>query len=162
MRPAKAFPKSSMRRLRVALQQAKTKSTFQRVQCLWLRAALGLDANQVALALGWQPTSVRRVQSQFLQEGEKILATVGRGGRRHQNLREEEERQLLSRFIPTAESGGLLEVSQVKQAYEEAIGHGVPKSTIYRMLARHGWRKIAPRPHHPRVDFKRQQGFKKN
>jgi transposase len=111
MRPAKAFPKGATEKLRVALQQAKTKSNFQRVQCLWLRAALGLDANQVAIAIGWQPTSVRRLQARYLHEGEDILSTVGRGGRRHQNLAEEEEAQLLSQFTTRAERGGMLEVS---------------------------------------------------
>ena len=162
MRPARAFPKGATDKLRVALQQAKTKSNFQRVQCLWLRAALGLDANQVAIAIGWQPTSVRRLQAGYLHEGEAILSTVGRGGRRHQNLAEEEEGRLLSQFSTRAERGGMLEVSQIKGAYEKAIGHSVPKSTVYRMLARHGWRKIAPRPRHPRVNLKRQQEFKKN
>jgi len=56
----------------------------------------------------------------------------------------------------------MLEVSQVKLAYEKAVGHAVPKSTVYRMLARQGWRKIAPRPHHPQVDTTRQPAFKKN
>ena len=162
MRPAKAFPKGATEKLRVALQLSKTKSNFQRVQCLWLRAALGLDANQVAIAIGWQPTSVRRLQAQYLHEGEDMLSTVGRGGRRHQNLAEEEEAKLLSQFSTQAERGGMLEVSQVKGAYERAIGHCVPKSTVYRMLSRHGWRKIAPRPRHPRVNLKRQQEFKKN
>jgi len=162
MRPAKAFPRGATEKLRVALQLSKTKSNFQRVQCIWLRAALGLDANQVAIAIGWQPTSVRRLQAQYLHEGEDILSTVGRGGRRHQNLAEEEEAQLLSQFTTRAERGGMLEVSQVKRAYEKAIGHSVPKSTVYRMLSRHGWRKIAPRPRHPRVNLRRQQEFKKN
>ena len=162
MRPAKAFPRGATEKLRVALQQAKTKSNFQRVQCLWLRAALGLDANQVAIAIGWQPSSVRRLHAQYLHEGEDILSTVGRGGRRHQNLAEEEEAQLLSQFAPRAERGGMLEVSQIKRVYEKAIGHSVPKSTVYRMLSRHGWRKIAPRPRHPRVNLRRQQEFKKN
>lgn len=162
MRPAKAFPKGATERLRVALQLSETKSNFQRVQCIWLRAALGLDANQVAIAIGWQPTSVRRLQAQYLRKGEEILSTVGRGGRRHQNLSEEEEVQLLGQFTARAERGGMLEVSQVKGAYEKAIGHSVPKSTVYRMLSRHGWRKIAPRPRHPRVNLRRQQEFKKN
>jgi hypothetical protein len=54
-----------------------------------------------------------------------------------------------------------LEVSRVKQAYEQAVGRVVPKSTVYRMLARHGWRKLAPRPRHPQADGARQQALKK-
>ena len=162
MRPARAFREGSVEKLRAALKQAKKKSEYQRIQCLWLRASLGMSANQVATALGWQPTSVRRLQAQYLTEGEAVLRTVGRGGRRHQNLPLEEEQPLLQRFNSQAERGGMLEVSRVKQAYEEAIGHRVPKSTVYRMLARHGWRKIAPRPRHPQAEVARQEEFKKN
>jgi hypothetical protein len=72
-----------------------------------------------------------------------------------------EEAQLLAGFLQRAERGGLLEVSRVQQAYEQAVGHAVPKSTVYRMLARHGWRKLAPRPCHPQTDTARQQTFKK-
>ena len=73
----------------------------------------------------------------------------------------EEERQLLQEFLPQAEKGGILEVSRVKAAYEKVLGRQVPKSTIYRMLARHGWRKVVPRPRHPKSDAAIQAAFKK-
>ena len=162
MRPARAFPKGAAEQLSEALQQAQSKAEFQRIQCLWLRASLGLNADQVAAAIGWQPTSVRRLQAQYLKEGEQVLQAVGRGGRRNQNLTVEEEQQLLAEFRSQARRAGMLEVSQIKQAYEDLIGHTVPKSTVYRMLARHGWRKIAPRRRHPEVSRQRQRAFKKN
>ncbi len=52
-------------------------------------------------------------------------------------------------------------VSDIKAAYEAKIGRKVPKSTVYRMLERHGWRKIALRPHHPKTDPLAQESFKK-
>ena len=64
-------------------------------------------------------------------------------------------------FLPQAEKGGILEVSRVKAAYEQALGRKVPKSTVYRMLARHGWRKVVPRPRHPKSDAATQAAFKK-
>jgi hypothetical protein len=73
-----------------------------------------------------------------------------------------QEKDLLCTFMAKAERGGILEVSQVKASYEEAVGHVVPKSTIYRLLARHGWRKLAPRPRHPKSDPVRREEFKKN
>ena len=161
MRPPRPFPEGSVERLERALRGAGSKAEFQRVQCVWLRAALGLNANQVAQALRWRPTSVRRLQAQFLRQGEGLWERPGRGGRRHQNLTQEEEARLLQSFLPRAEQGRLLEVSRVKQAYEQAVGHVVPKSTVYRMLARHGWRKLAARPRHPQADEARQQAFKK-
>ena len=162
MRPAKAFPKGASNQLAKALRQANTKAQFQRIQCLWLRASLGLNADQVAAAIGWQPTSVRRLQAQYLKQGETVLRAVGRGGRRNENLTVEQEQQWLAEFGAQAKRGGMLEVSQIKQAYEQVVGHPVPKSTVYRMLARHGWRKIAPRRRHPRVSRQRQRAFKKN
>ena len=61
MRPPRPFPAGSAERLEQALRQARSKAEFQRVQGVWLRAGLGLNANQVAQALGWRPTSVRRL-----------------------------------------------------------------------------------------------------
>lgn len=162
MRPAQRFPKGASRRLARALQQARSKAEFQRIQCLWLRVSLRLTADQVATAIGWQPTSVRRLQAQYLREGEAVLRAVGRGGRRHQNLTVEQEQQLLAAFRTSAGQGGMLEVSQIQRAYEQTVEHAVPKSTVYRMLSRHGWRKIAPRRRHPRVNRQRQRVFKKN
>jgi transposase len=161
MRPRRSFPDGTLERLQRTLKEARSKAEFQRVQCLWLRAALGLNANQVAQALGWRPTSVRRLQAQYLRRGEALWPRPGRGGRRHQNLTPGEEARLLAGFLGRAERGGLLEVSRVQEAYEQAVGHAVPKSTVYRMLGRHGWRKLAPRPRHPQADAARQQTFKK-
>src|ERR1035437_11167268 len=89
MRPARPFPKGALQQLAKVLKQAKSKAEFQRIQCLWLRASLGLGADQVAQAIGWQPSSVRRLQAQYLKEGNRVLQAVGRGGRRNQNRSEE-------------------------------------------------------------------------
>jgi transposase len=74
----------------------------------------------------------------------------------------DEESSFLSSFLEKATRGEILMVREVKRAYEKAVEHTVPKSTIYRMLARHGWRKITPRPHHPKADVLLQEEFKKN
>jgi transposase len=161
MRPPMPLPEGSVEQLQGALRGAQTKAEFQRVQCVWLRAALGLNANQVAVAVGWAPTSVRRLHSQYLRDGEAALQGRGRGGRRRENLSAEQERHLLQGFLARAAAGGLLETSRVKAAYEAAVGHCVPKSTVYRLLSRHGWRKVAPRPRHPKGDPDERQAFKK-
>lgn len=35
-------------------------------------------------------------------------------------------------------------------AYEERVGHSIGSSQIYRVLERHGWRKVMPRSKHPK------------
>lgn len=151
--------KESLERL---LNKTKTKSDFRRVQCVWLRAATNMSPIEIAIAVGLSVWTVRIVQSRYFRDGEPSLLGKGRGGRRRENLSKEEESNLLASFLKKAEAGEVVVASETKLAYEEAIGRVVPKSTVYRMLARHGWRKIAPRSHHPLVNYQEQQEFKKN
>jgi transposase len=162
MRKRRSLPEGAVERLGVLLRTARTRSAFQRVQCVWLRATLGLSNEEIAIAEGWAPNTVRCLHSRYLRHGEAALVGVGRGGRRHAYLTAEEEERFLAAFVEQAERGGVLIVSEIKAAYERAVGHQVPKSTVYRMLARHGWRKIAPRPRHPKGDPAKQEAFKKN
>jgi transposase len=162
MRTPAPLPSGSKELLRQLLKKAKTKTQFQRVQCVWLRAFLGLSSQEVAVAIGWNTSSVRHLQARYLKEGEEALRASGRGGRYRANMTADEENSFLSSFLEKATQGEILMVREVKKAYEEAVGHAVPKSTIYRMLARHGWRKITPRPHHPKADVLLQGEFKKN
>ena len=161
MRTPKPLPEETVSRLPLEMKRAKSKAEFQRLQCVWLRASLGLSSKQVATALGWHPCSVRRVQSHYLKEGEVSLKGAGRGGRRRQNLTLQQEGELLQEFLASSGKGGILEVSRIKAAYENLLERKVPHSTVYRMLARHGWRKIAPRPRHPKADASAQAEFKK-
>lgn len=161
MRPAREISRDGVDDLRKALKESRSKGEYQRIQCLWLRSSLGMRSPEIALALGWRETSVRRVQLLFFKDGLGALSGIGRGGRRHENLSREEEKVLLDGFFREAEDGGILEVSRIKVAYEKCVGHPVPKSTVYRMLDRHGWRKIVPRPRHPDADQEAQEAFKK-
>jgi transposase len=162
MRPQRSIKEESKESLKGLLKKVKTKSDFQRVQSIWLRAEFGMDSNQVARAVGYKATTVRILWSKYFDRGEEALIGQGSGGRRRSNLNLEEEQRLLDSFLKKAKSGGVLIVSDVKAAYEEAVSHRVPKSTVYRMLARHGWRKITPRPRHPKYDSEKIEAFKKN
>jgi hypothetical protein len=68
---------------------------------------------------------------------------------------------LLEKFAKAAGAGELLNIQDLKAAYEKAIGHLTSNSTIYNLLARHGWRKLMPRPFHPKRDIEAQNDFKK-
>jgi transposase len=161
MRTPRPIDEKAKGKVAQLLRQTKSKSDFQRVQCVWLRARLGLSSEAIAQAVGWSPGRVRQIWSRYFTQGEGALLGVGRGGRFHENLTRAEEADLLAALLPTAQAGGVLVVSEIQARYEQRLGRPVPKSTIYRMLARHGWRKIAPRPRHPQSDPSRQAAFKK-
>jgi winged helix-turn-helix protein len=84
------------------------------------------------------------------------------GGRMHENMTVAEEKALLARFAKAAGAGEMLTIHDLKAAYEQAIGHQTSDSTIYNVLDRHGWRKLMPRPFHPKRDLAAQRDFKKN
>jgi Winged helix-turn helix len=58
--------------------------------------------------------------------------------------------------------GGVLIVSSIKQALEARLGRAVALSSVYNLLHRHGWRKLAPDTRHPKAEFASQEQWKKN
>ena len=83
------------------------------------------------------------------------------GGRHRQNLTLEQGKELLTPFLEQAAAGGVLVVAPVQAAYEAAVGRAVHHSVVYRALPRHGGRKIAPRPKHPKASEEIREAFKK-
>lgn len=130
--------KDSLRKL---LKKTQNKADFQRVQCVWIRAELGFDANTTSKITGWSPGTVKKIWATYIKNGEESLFGVGRGGRRRHYLSHMEEAMFLEPIFKKAVSGKEVSVTEIKQAYENIIQKTVPKSTVYRILARHGWRK---------------------
>jgi len=74
----------------------------------------------------------------------------------------EQEAELLARYEEQAVSGQIIETSEIKKAYEQKVGHRIGGQQIYRVLARHGWRKVMPRSKHPKkVDDEAIEASKK-
>lgn len=161
MRTPRPFFQEDAQHVLELLKKAKTKSEFQRIQCVWMRLKKNLSAPDIADLMGWNVSSVRRVHAQYYKHREKIFKGVSRGGRHRENLSKEEEKKLLNQFFDKAKDGGILVVSGIKLAYEREVGHKVPKSTVYRMLTRHDWQKIVPYRRHPKADLEKQEAFKK-
>lgn len=156
-----AGDKATVDRLAERLKSAGSHSEYQRIQCVLIRATLGSSAAEIAQLLGWSTATVHVMHSRWAKEGEAIFEVRKRGGRRHQHLTNEQEREVLAPFIERAQAGGMLSVAEIAQAYQERGGKVVARSTLYRMLQRHGWRKIVPRPRHPKADVAAQAAFKK-
>ena len=104
---------------------------------------------------------VKKVISDYKREGLEGVFRGSFGGNRR-NLSYEAEAALLAPFLAMAEKGQILVVADIQRAYEEILGREVPNSTIYRMLDRHSWRKVMPRPRHPKANPEEQEAYKKN
>lgn len=153
---------ATVARLYELLKQSSDHGQYQRIQCVLLRATLDLSAAQVGQLLGWSTATVHVLHSRWARQGEAIFEVRERGGQRHQYLSDEQEQQVLAPFLQRAQAGDMLVVAQIQQAYEQRLGKAVAPSTIYRLLARHGWRKVVPRPRHPKANRAAQAAFKKS
>lgn len=153
--------KATVARLADRLKRAGSHAEYRRIQCVLIRATLGSSAAEIAQLLGWSTATVHVLHSRWAQEGDAVFDLRGRGGRRHQYLTPEQEAQLLAPFVARAHAGGMLTVAEIQRAYEQRAGKAVVPSTIYRLLERHGWRKVVPRPRHPKADVAAQAAFKK-
>ncbi len=153
--------KPTVQRLAERLKRAHSHSEYQRIQCVLIRATLGSSATEIAQLLGWSVATVHVMHSRWAKEGEAIFEVHGRGGRHHQHLTAEQEQLLLAPFAQRAQAGGMLTVAEIQRAYQEQTGKEVARSTIYRLLQRHGWRKVVPRPRHPKADVAAQGALKK-
>src|SRR5512135_1564951 len=118
-------------------------------------------AEEIARHCGVSKATVHQIISTYNRLGVPAVETAGKGGRRHQYLTRKEEEQFLAPFFARAEAGELATVQEIWQAFEARIGHHVDDSTIYRLLDRHGWRKLMPRPRHAKADPHAQEQFKK-
>lgn len=153
--------KATVERLAERLKRASSHAEYQRIQCVLIRATLGSSAAEIAQLLGWSTATVYAIHSRWAKEGDALFDLRRRGGRRHENLSIEQEAALLTPFVQRAEAGGMLTVSDIQQAYEARVGRPVAPSTIYRLLGRHGWRKVVPRPRHPKANDAAPAAFKK-
>lgn len=153
--------KATVARLAERLKSAASRTEYQRIQCVLIRATLGSSAAQIAQLLGWSTATVHVMHSRWAKEGEAIFDVRVRGGRHHQHLTTGQELELLAPFIERAQAGGMLTVAEIQQAYQARTDKTVARSTVYRLLERHGWRKIVPRPRHPKADIAAQAAFKK-
>ena len=121
----------------------------------------GMTQPMIAAAMGVSLSTVNRAHMAYDHGGIKALKPKPSGGRQRENMTLEEEKALLWHFSKAAGAGEMLNIHDLKAAYEKAIGHQTSNSTIYNLLSRHGWRKLMPRPFHPKRDIAAQDAFKK-
>ena len=118
-------------------------------------------AEDIARHCGVSKATVHAVIASYNRQGVAAVETAGKGGRRSGYLSLEEEKEFLAVFFARAEEGLLTTTAEIWRAFESRVGHQVDESTIYRLLNRHGWRKLMPRPRHPKADPQAKEQFKK-
>jgi transposase len=155
------IPKKRLKELEKYRESKWTAIEFKRFLCIWLRAGSNMQPKEIARAVGCHVDTVRLVQRGFIAKGREAISGGKKGGRRRQLMTLGEEEAFLGGFIKAAGDASLLVVAEIKAALEKKLGRSVHKTTVYRMLKRHQWRKAMPRPVHPKQDKEAAGAFKK-
>jgi transposase len=163
VRPRRCVDEQGAGAVAELLQTARSANELRAAQCMHLRITQNLTAKAIADLIGWSEIGVKRVQCDFFKRGIVALRRepTHKGIRRHSHMSFEAEVAFLSPFQTEALTGGVLDVLKIHRALESHLGRRVGKSTVYDLLHRHNWRRITPRPRHPKADAEQQAAFKK-
>ena len=134
--------------IEIARRKNKDKRVEAKLKALTLRAD-GLTSKAISEATGFHPAYISTLVSKYICGGIEAITGNHYGGN-HRNMSFEEEDALLAPFVEQAENGKMLDTAELEKKYEEAVGHRISSGQIYRVLRRHGWRKVMPRSKHPK------------
>ena len=128
-----------------------------------LPAQMNTTLEQTAKLLGVGRATVVRYQRSYGDKQQvQEPARKSWGGRRRSLMSWEAEQDFLRPWEEQAKEGGLLVLSPIRAALAQQLGRPVARSVVWRLLARHDWRKVAPDTRHPKSDPKVQEDWKKN
>ena len=142
------FTEEQIEELAKAAKVNKRKDVDRRLRALIMRAK-GNKLAEIAQATGYSFSNITKLVRTYRACGVTAIVETHYGGN-HRNMSYEEEAALLKPFEEKAEAGQMIDISEIKAAYQEAVGHSVGASQIYYVLHRHKWRKVMPRSRHPK------------
>lgn len=161
-RVTKAEPWMTAEELKALLHRTSDRRTAQRMLVV-LNAVIqpGL-ARDIAERVGVATQTVHNWMATYNKLGPRALFDKKPRKPAPKLLTDEEERSLIEPFIQKASRGQIATAPQLQAAIEDYLGFAIHHSTVYRLLERYEWRKVKPRPAHPKANPQAQEDFKKN
>ena len=127
-------------------RKIKDINSYNRLLALHMRA-MGKRNKEISEIVGFSVQYITELVSKYMNEGMDAILIDKRTGN-NRNMSFSEEKAFLDQFVELAEAGQILSINVIMQKYIEVTGKDCSDTTIYRLLKRHGWRKLTPRPMH--------------
>ena len=134
--------------IRAARRANKDKNAEKRLEALEM-VAIGEKQRVIAEKTGFHIKYIGQLVVKYLTEGIEVIVGKKREANRR-NMSFAEEADFLKQFKDRAEKGQIVTAKEIRVAYEEKIGHKCGNGQVYRLLKRHGCRKLKPRGKHPK------------
>ena len=130
-------------------RKTKDKNISRRLRVLMLRYE-GLRDQEISEKLDIHKKSVSAMCMRYMREG--LTEYIRNKYTSHNRLlSEEQESEILEGFRKAAEAGQQITAAEIKKAFDKACGKDTGKVYVYSVLKRHNWRKVMPRPKHPKA-----------
>jgi len=143
------------------LTKARTAKELRQAQAVILPLEFNLSLDQTSAIIGVSKGWACQLRNEFIRTNGKTEDKKPHGGRRRENLSLEQEAAFLVPFTEKAKDGGILVVSEIRDALQARLGRTVALASAYNLLHRHDWRKLVPDKRHPKSDPEAQEAFKK-
>lgn len=132
------------------MRRTKKKSVYKKLEVVE-QLSEGKSSYEVAEITKYSEQHVRILGRKYNREGLAVYALDARKGGNHRLMKPEEEAAFLERFEGKAKEGQTITVQEIAIALDEATGKSrASLSTAYGLLHHSGWRKVMPRPKHPK------------
>lgn len=144
-----------------ALREAKTVEELRQAQAVVLPLLLGVSIEQTAAVLGVSVGWACQLRRRFISAGHLVSRKPAPPQGPRAYMSRAEEAAFLAPFIERASQGQIVVAAEIRAAFEQRVGRRTAPSTIYYLLKRHGWRKLAPDRVHPQSSAPAQKRWKK-
>ena len=143
------------------MKSTKDKTEYMKFQAMHLYKVENKSANEVAQTVGTSNDMIYQWAHRYKKFGVLGLINKPRGGRKWSFMSIEEEKAMLDELTKDATKGLVVVSKVIRNVAEKKLGHPVSADYAEDILNRHGWRKIMPRPKHPKSSKEVQEEFKK-
>jgi transposase len=146
------------------LKAATSADDLRLAQAVLLPLEPGLSLEQTAACIGRSVGATCAMRTRFAKvlEGKQAAPRSKTQLRNRAAATLDKEAQALERVMTNASVGGIIVIPRLHQDIQIALGKQVALSTVYRMLQRHGYRKLAPDTRHPQGNPALREEWKKN
>jgi len=148
MRTGHQFTEDQKDEVLESLRTTQDAKLYKKLEILRLRMD-GYSNSQVAEITKYSASRVSALVCIYANKGITYFEKEHRNGGNRRNMSYDEEAALLCEFKEAAKDGTVISVSDIEVAYKKQCGHNIGSGQIYRVLKRHGWRRIMPRSKHP-------------
>lgn len=143
------FTPKQIQELDAAYKDKNYSQSHRKIQVVLLRAK-GKKIKEIVEITGYSDSTIWRFVKNYQEKGLDYLTAERRGGRHRANMTIEQEKAFLEKQIERAVKGELVTVKEMYEDYQNEMNRPVSKFSLYKLLERHNWRKITPRPEHPK------------